>query len=302
MSDVNYYSIQEASEKLAIPIQKMRRWDEQGVLVAQRSVGGHRRYPRELIDRLAAAAENPEAERQFKELATVKKSLAEKHRIIQLLLESEHRYRDLVETSHDLIWATDAQGRFTYLNNAAHDIFGLAPKELHGRCFFDFESGDAHISNRRFFSLLRRHGEIKNFLSHLVNAKGEGRWVGINARVLYDESRRMNGIRGTARDITEQHIASERIQHLALHDPLTDLPNRIALDKQIEDGIASGAVGAVVFLDIDHFKYVNDNVGHRAGDQRLAAQRAVQVAPGDAREVEAMFPDEYQRLCAGRRA
>ena len=163
MSDVNYYSIQEASEKLAIPIQKMRRWDEQGVLVAQRSVGGHRRYPRELIDRLAAAAEDPEAERQFKELATVKKSLAEKHRIIQLLLDSEHRYRDLVETSHDLIWATDVQGRFTYLNNAANDIFGLAPREMQGRCFFDFESGDAHIGNRRFLSMLKRNGEIKNF-------------------------------------------------------------------------------------------------------------------------------------------
>jgi diguanylate cyclase (GGDEF)-like protein/PAS domain S-box-containing protein len=295
MSDVNYYSIQEASEKLAIPIQKMRRWDEQGVLVAQRSVGGHRRYPRELIDRLAAASENPEAERQFKELATVKKSLAEKHRIIQLLLESEHRYRDLVETSHDLIWATDAQGRFTYLNNATHDIFGLAPKELHGRCFFDFESGDAHISNRRFLSLLRRHGEIKNFLSHLVNAKGEGRWVGINARVLHDETRRMIGIRGTARDITEQHIASERIQHLALHDPLTDLPNRIALDKQIEDGIASGAVGAVVFLDIDHFKYVNDNVGHRAGDQLIRGVGSVlrEVVRGGTAQLYRIGGDEF---------
>ena len=267
MSDVLYYSIQEASAKLAIPIQKLRRWDEQGVLVAQRSTGGHRRYPHELIDRLAAASENPEAHRQFKELVTIKKSLAEKHRIIQLLLESEHRYRDLVETSHDLIWATDDQGRFTYLNNAAQEIFGLAPAELQGRCFFDFEAGAAHISNRRFLSMLRRHGEVKNFLSHLVNAKGEGRWVGINARVLYDENKRMLGIRGTARDITEQHIASERIQHLALHDQLTDLPNRIALDTKLEEIIENGTVGAVVFIDIDHFKYVNDNIGHRAGDQ-----------------------------------
>jgi len=52
-----------------------------------------------------------------------------KRRIIQLLIESEGRYRDLVETSHDLIWQTDAEGRFTYLNAAAHEIFGLAPRD-----------------------------------------------------------------------------------------------------------------------------------------------------------------------------
>ena len=82
-------------------------------------------------------------------------------------MESEGRYRDLVETSHDLIWATDAQGSFTYLNNAAHDVFGLAPKDLLGRCFFDFEVDSAHIGNRRFLSLLKRHGEVKNHVTHL---------------------------------------------------------------------------------------------------------------------------------------
>ena len=73
------------------------------------------------------------SDKSSQQLATIKKSLAEKQRIIQLLLESENRYRDLVETSHDLVWTTDPQGRFTYLNNAAREIFGLPPRELHGR-------------------------------------------------------------------------------------------------------------------------------------------------------------------------
>ena len=89
-------------------------------------------------------------------------SLEDKRRVIQLLLESEKRYRDLVETSHDLIWTTDAQGRFTYLNAAANSIFGLAAKDLIGRCFFDFEAGTSHISNRRFLATLRRSGEVKS--------------------------------------------------------------------------------------------------------------------------------------------
>ena len=124
------YSIQQVSEILGIPIQKLRRWDEQGVLVAGRSAGGHRRYSRELIDRLTGSVTGTGADKTNKELATIRKSLAEKRRIIQLLLESESRYRDLVETSHDLIWTTDSQGRFTYLNAAYNPVTDLSP--LHG--------------------------------------------------------------------------------------------------------------------------------------------------------------------------
>ena len=263
------YSIQEASELLGIPIQKLRRWDEQGVLVALRTSGGHRRYSKELIDKLAASGLSATAEKTSQELATVKRALAEKRRIIQLLLESENRYRDLVETSHDLIWATDAQGRFTYLNTAANDIFGLSPKDLIGRCFFSFEAGAAHISNRRFLAMLKRSGEVKNHVTHVLTAAGEDRWIGINARLTHDDNGEVLGIRGTARDITEQHLATKRIEHLAMHDALTDLPNRHSLQSRIEAVIGEGGVGALLFFDIDHFKYVNDNFGHRSGDQLL---------------------------------
>jgi diguanylate cyclase (GGDEF)-like protein/PAS domain S-box-containing protein/excisionase family DNA binding protein len=263
------YSIQEASEVLGIPIQKLRRWDEQGVLVAVRTSGGHRRYSKELIDGLAASGVGTTAEKTSRELATVKRTLAEKRRIIQLLLESENRYRDLVETSHDLIWATDAQGRFTYLNSAAHEIFGVSPKDLIGRCFFDFEAGGTQLSNRRFLATLRKAGEIRNYVTHVVTARGEDRWIGVNARLTHDDNGDVRGIRGTARDITEQHLATERIEHLAMHDTLTDLPNRHSLQSAIERGLAEGTVGALLFIDIDHFKYVNDNFGHRVGDQLI---------------------------------
>jgi len=269
------YSIQQVSETLGIPIQKLRRWDEQGVLVAGRSAGGHRRYSRELIDRLTGSVTVTGADKTNKELATIRKSLAEKRRIIQLLLESENRYRDLVETSHDLIWTTDAAGRFTYLNAAAQSIFGLAPKELIGRCFFDFEAGTSHISNRRFLAMLKRSGEVKHYVTRLVTANGQDRWIGINARVVTDDAGAMFGIRGTARDITEEHLATQRIEHLALHDALTDLPNRHSLQRQIETALQSGGVGALIFLDVDHFKYVNDNLGHRAGDQLIVGLGSV---------------------------
>jgi diguanylate cyclase (GGDEF)-like protein/PAS domain S-box-containing protein/excisionase family DNA binding protein len=284
------YSIQEVSELLSIPIQKLRRWDEQGVLVALRTSGGHRRYSKELIDRLAASGLGGTADKTSQELATVKRALAEKRRIIQLLLESENRYRDLVETSHDLIWATDAEGRFTYLNTAAHDIFGMPPKDLIGRCFFDFEAGTAHVSNRRFLSTLRKSGHVKNYVTQVLTSCGENRWIGINARLTQNEHGEVLGIRGTARDITEQHLATERIEHLALHDPLTDLPNRHSLQSRIETALVEGTVGALLFLDIDHFKYVNDNFGHRTGDQLIIGVGSV------LREVVRDFGGELYRL------
>ena len=289
------YTIQEAAAKLGIPVQKLRRWDAQGVLVARRTSGGHRRYAREIIDGLTGTAPeaadrpatdrpatdrhladksvpvNPRSGKYEDQLAAARRTLKEKRRIIQLLLESESRYRDLVETSHDLIWTTDALGRFTYLNNGCVDIFNLQQKDLIGRCFFDFEARPSHVSNRRFLSALRRNGEVKNYLTHLISRDGGDRWVGINARVSYDDDGRAIGLRGTARNITEQHRAAIEIERLATHDSLTGLPNRVSLQKALESALADGRKGSVLLLDVDHFKYINDNFGYRAGDLLIVA-------------------------------
>ena len=66
----------------------------------------------------------------------------------------------------------------------------MRPKDLLGRCFFDFEARPSHISNRRFLSALRKHGEVKNYVTHLISTDGSDRWVGINARVSHDDERR----------------------------------------------------------------------------------------------------------------
>ena len=266
------YTIQEAAGKLGIPEQKLRRWDAQGVLVARRTEGGHRRYSKEIVNGLAGSVDTTsrQGESQSDELAHALQDIKEKRRIIQLLVESESRYRDLVETSHDLIWTTDAIGRFTYVNNGSHDIFGLPPSTLIGRCFFDFESRPSHISNRRFLSTLRKHGEIKDYLTHLIASDGTDRWVGINARVSSDGGQ-VVGLRGTARNVTEQHKAALQVEYLATHDSLTGLPNRVSLQRDLEEAMDNGEKGAILQLDIDNFKVINDNHGHRVGDQLLVS-------------------------------
>src|SRR5678815_1911641 len=105
-------------------------------------------------------------------------------------------------------------------------------------CIFDFEARPSHISNRRFLSTLRRHGEVKNYITHLISSDGSDRWVGINARVSHDETGQIFGIRGTARNVTEQHEAALQIDFLATHDSLTTLANRVSLQRTLEHAVS----------------------------------------------------------------
>ncbi|MCU0868826.1 MAG: EAL domain-containing protein [Burkholderiales bacterium] len=296
------YSIQDVSEKLGIPVQKLRRWDAQGVLVARRTEGGHRRYSKEAVDQLAATTTGTTTDEKFGEgFETARRTLKEKRRVIQLLVETQDRFRDLVETSHDLIWITDPQGRFEYLNAASQEIFGLKPDQLRHRCFFDFEHETAHVANRRFFNTLKKRGEYRNYNTLIVAADGTERWVGINARVSKDDNGTILSIRGTARDVTEQQRAAQQIEYFATHDPLTGLPNRVSLQRAVERALESGGNGAVAFIDLDHFRYVNDNVGHRRGDQILLSVAGVMKESAEARSatVYRLGGDEFAILFPG---
>ena len=136
-----------------------------------------------------------------------------------------------------------------------------------GAVFFSFETNGSHVPNRRFLSTLRRNGQVQNHVTHLTTARGEDRWIGINARVTRDDNGAMLGIRGTARDVTDQHIAIRRAEHVAMHDALTDLPNRNALQRHVESALQGNQVGAIIMVDMDHFKRINAVFGHGAGEQ-----------------------------------
>ena len=113
----------------------------------------------------------------------------------------------------------------------------------------------------------------------IIHADGSTRWVQGHGRGIFDAAGNVTRIEGLFFDVTERRTSEERLAHLALHDPLTDLPNRALFQEHLTVAIAnarrSGDGGAVLFIDLDDFKPVNDSFGHAVGDELLVlvAQR-----------------------------
>lgn len=197
-----------------------------------------------------------------------KRKAAERERIV-----AEARYRDLVETAHDLVWSMDPAGRWTYLNAAARTIYGYAPTEMYLRPVREFQAPDhADRDAAAFRDILQGREWVRYETVHL-DRDARPHYLSFNAKPLFDESGNVVRITGTARDITEQKAFERRLTYQAEHDALTGLSNRHAFQQELERLVArvarSGASCAVFYIDLDQFKYINDTLGHAAGDRLL---------------------------------
>jgi diguanylate cyclase (GGDEF)-like protein/PAS domain S-box-containing protein len=198
----------------------------------------------------------------------------------------------LMDNVPDAIYFKDRQSRFTRINRYAADRFGIGDPELAiGRTDFDFFT-DEHAAQA-----MRDEQEIMRTGQPLVNVEeketlpdDQVRWVSTTKLPLRDRDGNIIGTFGISRDITERKKAEEQLQHRAFYDPLTDLPNRaLFLDRlQHMFNRARRALGspvfAVLYLDLDRFKSINDSFGHQAGDELLVATaRRLErcVRPGD---------------------
>ena len=107
----------------------------------------------------------------------------------------------------------------------------------------------------------------------ILTRNGETRWLLMNAVGIFDDAGQRVGLRGTGRDITDRKNAEARISYLATRDPLTELPNRVLFNDRLEQGIVaarrSGQSLALLFIDLDRFKNINDSLGHQVGDLLL---------------------------------
>lgn len=204
------------------------------------------------------------------------------------------------ESCKGWFWSTDEAGHVKYISDSVAPFLNSAPGKLAGLEFADlFVPADPNASARERLSfLLCRHSNFEKLVLKAANAQN-GRWWEVSGSPQFDGSGEFCGYRGYGVDVTEQLASSEQASQLALYDPLTGLPNRLSMTNSLQSGLAgidlAGRSCAVILIDLDRFKQVNDSLGHPAGDALLiqVSERLLKII-GDREKVFRLGGDEFQ--------
>lgn len=205
----------------------------------------------------------------------LKIEIAERKVIGEALRKTERKYRTIFENAVEGIYQTSASGRFLSANPALARILGYeSPEELMG-AIYDIGTQMYLKQDRRkeFAERIMRRGEVIDFVSKIRRRDGRIIWVTENARVILDDDGNVVCYEGSLEDITLRKKAEDQLKRQAFHDPLTGLPNRALfldhLRMAMERGRRRKHVFAVLYMDLDRFKVINDSLGHETGDELL---------------------------------
>lgn len=204
--------------------------------------------------------------------------LRENRMMYQRLIESEQLHRFFVESAPDLIYLLDSQGRFRYTNQRIEQLLGYQRDELLGQHYTSLVHADDHAQAALSFGPLaegaRPRQETELRLVHKDRAEGSRPFETYRLSVELDSTSVGGaGTFGVARDVSERKRSEEIIRFQSSHDLLTRLPNRGLFKDRI--GLAltqaqrEGRSLAVMYIDLDRFKLVNDTLGHMIGDELL---------------------------------
>ena len=204
--------------------------------------------------------------------------IAEQKKAQSKLAQQDALLKTIINSSPDAIFVKDVEGKYLLFNNGAGDIVGVSPeKVIHNSDALLFSPETAKQLQEQD-RLIISQGKVVTHEEYLTTANGIEKVFWVTKGPLYTDEGKLFGLFGISRDITsmkhnEQIITDEkeRYDYMAHHDPLTGLPNRLSLIEMLKAKSTQTPIVpfALIFLDLDEFKEVNDSFGHRFGDQLL---------------------------------
>jgi len=201
------------------------------------------------------------------------------------LQQSEERHRLLADNAADVIWTMDLEGRFTYISPSVEKLRGYTVEEVMTQsqeevlCLGSLIQ--MHEGLARAIESVEKNLPFQVFRGELEQPCKDGSTVWTEATVsgIYSEDGRFIGMLGVSRDISERKLMEKEIRRLSITDKLTQSFNRLKLDETLEQQFewskTSLSPFAIIILDVDHFKLVNDTYGHQVGDRVLIELVAV---------------------------
>ncbi|MEV2252686.1 EAL domain-containing protein [Streptomyces sp. NPDC050147] len=222
--------------------------------------------------------------------------------LTQELAQKENHFRSLVQGSSDVIMIAAPNGILHYVSPAASGVYGREAEELVGSELASLmhpeDLGRVVHEVRRF--LTANPADEPTTRIECRFKSGHGDWLNVESTV----NRHQGGLLFNSRDVTERVRLQAQLQHNAEHDPLTDLPNRSLFTRRVGQALTGRRVTdrgtAVLFIDLDGFKAVNDTIGHQAGDELLIqAARRLQEAVRSGDCAARLGGDEFAALIVG---